>query len=224
MTLRSLGWGLLGVFAVGYFNGVIRANYLSIYTTFLFDAAVLGLYLGFSIGWPQDAMRVIRRPAGQWVFALIVWPTLLTLVPINDYLIQLVALRATVWFLPVMLVASRLNAKDLTVIGRGLAILNLIALAGGVYVYQNGVASLYPLNAVTQIIYMSKDVAGSEYHRIPSIFLSSHAYGGAMLLSLPFLLDRTFGRGVGVVDRARLLSAWRPRLEESYCVPRVNRS
>jgi len=34
-TLRSLGLGFVAVFAVGYFNGVIRANYLSAFTTFL---------------------------------------------------------------------------------------------------------------------------------------------------------------------------------------------
>jgi hypothetical protein len=107
-----------------------------------------------------------------------------------------------VWFLPVLLIASRLKVNDLAVIARGLAILNLVALGGGVYVYQYGVESLYPRNAVTQIIYMSKDVGGFEYYRIPSTFLSAHAYGGAMLFSLPFLLDRTFGCGVRVADRA----------------------
>ena len=48
-TFRSLGWGLLAVVAVGYFSGVIRANYLGVFTTFMFDAAVLGLYVGYFI-------------------------------------------------------------------------------------------------------------------------------------------------------------------------------
>jgi hypothetical protein len=201
LTLRSLGRGLVGVLAVGYFNGVVRANYLSVYTTFMFDAGLLGLYVGFFAGRPRDAVAVFRSPAGLWVLVLIAWPALLTLVPVNDYLVQLVALRATVWFLPVLLVASRLRADDLAVLARGLAVLNLVALGGAVYVYQYGVESLYPQNAVTQIIYMSKDVGGYEYHRIPSTFLSAHAYGGAMLLSLPFLLDRALGRGSGAFDR-----------------------
>ena len=47
---RSLGWGFLAVLAVGYFSGVIRANFLGVFTTFMFDAAVLGLYLGFFFG------------------------------------------------------------------------------------------------------------------------------------------------------------------------------
>jgi hypothetical protein len=37
--MRSLGLGFVGLFAVGDFNGVIRANYLSVLTTFMFDAA-----------------------------------------------------------------------------------------------------------------------------------------------------------------------------------------
>ncbi len=201
LTVRSLGRGFIGLFAVGYFNGVIRANYLSVYTTFMFDAGLLGLYLGFFVVRARQATGIWSSPAGIWTIVLIAWPTLLTLVPINHFLVQLVALRATVWFLPAMLVATRLRAADLNVMARGLAVLNLIALAGAVYVYRNGVEALYPENAVTQIIYQSNDVTGSGYHRIPSIFLSAHAYGAAMLLSLPFLLGQLFGRGIGLIDR-----------------------
>src|SRR5262245_50996847 len=93
LTLRSLGLGLLGVFAVGYFNGVVRANYLSVYTTFMFDSALLGLYVGFFAGWPREAAEVLRGAAGRWVLLLVIWPALLSLVPVNDFLVQLVALR-----------------------------------------------------------------------------------------------------------------------------------
>ncbi len=201
-TVRSLGLGLVAVMAVGYFNGVIRANYLSPFTTFMFDFGLLGLYVGFFVARTRDSAGVWATPLGRWALALIVWPVMMVIVPINDYLVQLVALRATVWFLPAMLVASRLRVADLTMIARGLALLNLAALAAGVYVYQNGVESLYPDNAVTQIIYASKDVGGgSEYHRIPSTFLSAHAYGGTMMFSLPFLLGHLFGPRTGAVDR-----------------------
>jgi hypothetical protein len=132
---------------------------------------------------------------------LIAWPSLLTLIPVNDPLVQLVALRSSIWFLPIFLVATRLTVVDLTTLSRGLAVLNLVALAGGIYVYQNGVEALYPQNAVTEIIYKSKDVGGYEYYRIPSTFLNAHSYGGSMLLTLPFLLDRLFGRRSGLPDR-----------------------
>ncbi|HVL12831.1 MAG TPA: hypothetical protein VM529_09705 [Gemmata sp.] len=200
-TLRSLGWGFIAVFAVGYFNGVIRANYLSIATTFMFDAALLGLYVGFLVGHPRDAVGVWQSRAGQWTLALIIWPVVLTLIPVNHFLVQLVALRATVWFVPVLLMATRLRAADLTVITRGFAVLNLVALGGGLYVYQNGIAALYPENAVTAIMYLSKDVAGFQYHRVPSFFLSAHAYGGAMLFSLPFLIGLLFNPRETLVDR-----------------------
>jgi hypothetical protein len=201
LTLRSLGLGLVSVFAVGYVNGVVRANFVSMSTTFMFDSALFGLYVGFVTGWPREIHGILSKAAGKWVLILIAWPALLILVPINDYLVQLVALRATVWFLPVLLIASRLRAADLDEIARGLAVLNLVALGGGVYAYLYGVESLYPENAITQIIYKSNDVAGYQYHRIPSFFLSAHAYGGAMLFSLPFLLDRLFGAGARVLDR-----------------------
>src|SRR5512135_3707562 len=96
-TFRSLGWGFLAVLAVGYFNGVVRANFLSVYTTFMFDAAVLGLYLGFFIGQSRRAAGVWSGPAGPFVRFLIAWPTLLSFVPVNNFLVQLVALRGNVW-------------------------------------------------------------------------------------------------------------------------------
>ena len=200
-TTRSLGWGLVAVLAVGYFNGVIRANFLSVFTTFMFDSAVLGLYVAFFFGRGRQAVGVWSGPAGQFVVFLIAWPTLLTLLPVNSFLIQLVALRATVWYLPVLLIATRLTAADLSIIARGLGVLNLVALAGGLYVYFNGVEALYPQNAVTGIIYMSRDVGDFEYHRVPSFFLNAHGYGGTMLFTLPLLLGQLFGARVSSSDR-----------------------
>lgn len=200
-TIRSLGLGFVALFVVGYFNGVIRANFLGEMTTFMFDFGLIGLYIGFFIGRPKDAANVWISPLGYWTTALIGWPVLMVFIPINDFLIQLVALRSTVWFIPVMLISSRLGTGDLLTISRGLAILNLFALAGGIYVYQNGIESLYPDNAITGIIYRSKDVGGFEHYRIPSTFLSAHAYGGTMLFSLPFLIGQFFGRGGRLFDR-----------------------
>jgi hypothetical protein len=201
-TIRSLGLGCVALIAVGYFHGYIRANYLGIATTFMFDAALLGLYLGFFVFHSIDAVSVWFTTAGQWVIALMCWPALMCLVPVNDYLVQLVSLRATIWFLPVLLVASRLRADDLVVIARGLSVLNIAAFAGGLYVYRYGVESLYPDNAVTQIIYRSNDVAGYQYHRVPSFFLSSHAYGGTMVYSLPFILGLLFSPKTGFFNRS----------------------
>lgn len=200
-TKRSLGCGFVAVFAVGYASGVVRANVLGVHTTFMFDAAVLGLYLVVFTCRTGRSSSLRSEPAGPMVLFLIAWPALLCLIPINNFLVQLVALRSTVWLLPILLVATRLTASDLALITRGLVVLNLVALAGGIYVYLHGVEALFPKNAITQIIYRSGDIAGNKYHRIPSIFLSAHAYGGTMLLTLPFLLDRVSGIGVRLTDR-----------------------
>lgn len=201
-TSRSLGWGFLVVVAVGYFNGVVRANFLGVFTTFMFDAAVFGLYLGYLSGRSRWAEGGGSGPIGRLVVFLMVWPSLLFLVPANHYLVQGVALRAAIWFLPVLLIAARLHADDLEVLARGLAVLNLVALAVGAYIFLYGVDALYPKNAVTEIIYKSRDVGGrTKYHRVPSLFLNAHSYGGTMLYTLPFLLDRLAGFGVRMRDR-----------------------
>jgi hypothetical protein len=197
----SLGRGFVAMLAVGYICGVIRANYLGLYTTFMFDAGVLGLYLGFLVKRSQEG-QAERSAAVPFVVFLIAWPALLTLLPINHYLVQLVALRATVWYLPVLLVALRLRAPDLVLMTRGLAILNLVALAGGVYLFRYGIETLYPMNPVTVIIYKSNDVTGAnKFHRIPSFFLSAHAYGGTMLLTLPLLVGRLAAPRVRLLER-----------------------
>jgi hypothetical protein len=202
-TYRSLGWGFLAVFAVGYLSGVIRANYLGISTTFMFDAALLGLYLGFFLGKSRRATGGTSGMAGPFIVFLIAWPALLCILPVNHILVQLVALRTNVWFLPALLIAIRLTATDLAVLTRGLAVLNLMALAVGVYIYFNGVEALFPRSPITEIIYKSGDIVGYgyRYYRIPSTFLSAHAYGGTMLFTLPFLLDRLVGVQVRQVDR-----------------------
>ena len=141
------------------------------------------------------------------VLFLITWPAFLCLVPINYFLIQCVALRAAIWFLPVLLIAARLTTADLAVLARGLVVLNLVALAVGIYVYVHGVEALYPVNAITEIIYRSRDLGGmTKYHRVPSSFLSAHAYGGTMLCTLPFLLDRLAGVTVRLLDRCLALA------------------
>ena len=48
-TRASLGAGISVMLCVGYLNGIIRANFLGMPTTFLFDAAVAGLYAAQSV-------------------------------------------------------------------------------------------------------------------------------------------------------------------------------
>ena len=169
---RSLGTGFLAVIAVGYFSGVIRANYLGVFTTFLFDAAVLGLYLGFFFRKSLRAGRVEAGLARPLVLFLIAWPAFLCLVPINYFLIQCVALRAAIWFLPVLLIAARLTTADLAVLARGLVVLNLVALAVGVYIYLYGVQVLYPVER-DHPDYLQLEGSGRDDQVPPGSFLVS---------------------------------------------------
>ena len=76
-TRKSLGLGLAAAVGVGYVNGVSRANCLGVWTTFMFDCAILGLYAGYlgradrAVGW--------RSPLGTWVAVLTLWPAARTL-------------------------------------------------------------------------------------------------------------------------------------------------
>jgi len=194
-TRASLGHGLAWVAGVGYVSGVIRANFLSVFTTFMFDAALAGLFLGVLLFHRQRVAPLLDRPLGHWWIALSAWPLVLSFAPINDYLIQAVALRATVWFLPALLLGACLDKRDFFVLRGALVALNFVALAAGLYIYRNGVEALYPENAVTEIIYNSRD-AGDGYRRIPSTFLSSHAFGATMFASIIFLASGLVtGRG-----------------------------
>jgi hypothetical protein len=183
---RSLTAGVSIVLTFGYLNGWIRANYLSIYTTLMFDGAVFGFYCGIL---PVLLKRSSReRPRlRKWFLCLLIWPTLLLAIPVHDPLIQLLGWRAEVWVLPMLLVGACLQPRDLYRLANSVAVLNLVALSAGVFLYFRGIEALYPRNSITELMFRSNDVAGG-HSRIPSTFLSAHAYGGAMLQSLPILL------------------------------------
>lgn len=191
---RSLGQGLVALLAVGYFYGILRANISAGASYFIFDVGLIGFYL--SQRWtspnPGEAKRV--EAVALWTVVLIVWPTLLVVMPAQPILVSLVGLRGSIFFLPVILLGSRLRDKDLFQLGSGLAVLNLIAAGFAWAEYFTSVQKFYPPGPSTAIIYASGDVAGG-FFRIPAIFTSAHAFGGSMVVSLPFLL--------GVWERAK---------------------
>ncbi|MGC3968259.1 MAG: hypothetical protein QM775_13080 [Pirellulales bacterium] len=181
------------------------ANFVSTYTTFLFDFAVLGMYLSLLLRPPPATQGSGKSKIVPWITALILWPLIVSAVPQNDILVQFVAFRATAWFLPMLWVGSRVTLADLRVVALTLALLNLVALAFGVAEYHYGVQAFYPLNAVTQIIYNSSDVAGGHL-RIPSTFLNSHSYGGTMVCTLPFILGLLLKKRVSDLEKALLFA------------------
>jgi len=182
---RSLGQGLLALLAFGYFFGIVRANWLSTTTYFMFDAALVGLYLSQKWNTPANSTRA--HALRVWLLLLMIWPVLLLFVPFQPILVALVGLRSCVFFLPMLWLGSRLKQRDLYVLAGGLATLNLVSLGFALAEYSMGVPRFFPQNAVTEIIYMSGDVAG-HFLRIPATFSSAHAYGGMMVYSLPFLI------------------------------------
>ncbi len=184
---RSLANGLGVCLLCGYVYGVLRSNYLDGFAQFIFDASVLGLYaarLGPRLI-PRGSQNL--RTLFAWVIALVAWPTFLLLLPYDPFLINLVGLRVAIYFVPVLLVGIQLKGSDVAGLASWLAALNLAALAAAVYEVRYGIESLYPRNAVTYLIYATA-IGEESTHRIPSIFPTAAAYGGAMTLSVPFLV------------------------------------
>jgi len=184
---RSLGLGVCVLLVFGYFYGIVRANLLTAYSHFIFDAGLIGFYL--SQRW--TVKRLVEDPRtralGWWTLALIAWPMLMVFMPFQPLLVSLVGLRGNALFLPLLVLGSWLYGKDVYRISIGLALLNLVALAFAGAEYFRGVAEFYPYSPVTGIVYSSSDVAGGFY-RIPAIFATAHAYGGTMVASLPYLI------------------------------------
>jgi hypothetical protein len=184
---RSLAQGLIAVLTFGFFYGILRANLLTTFSHFIFDAGLLGLYaarLGRRVE-PGEAKR--SHVVAVWVALLILWPTLLVMLPFQPWLVSLVGLRGNIFFIPLVLLGSRLKGKDLITLGVGLAALDLVALAFAGAEYVLGVPRFFPVSPVTRIIYASGDVEGG-FFRIPSIFSSAHSFGGTMVATMPYLV------------------------------------
>jgi hypothetical protein len=107
--------------------------------------------------------------------------------PAQDLMIRLVGLRTSIFLLPFLLLGARLLPEERYKLALGLAALNLVALAFAGAEFFIGVQEFFPLNPVTKIIYMSKDVTGDLAYRIPACFANAHAYGGAMVVTVPLV-------------------------------------
>ena len=183
---RSLTAGVAAVATVGYAYGVLRANFLDTFSHFLFDAAVLGFYASL-IGRRPSAAGPGAAELRRWVWLLLGWAGVMFLLPLQHPLIQLVGLRGNAFLLPFLLVGGWLDRRDAERLALWLAALNILAFAFAMAEYRMGVPAFFPKNAVTEIIYKSKDVANYTAYRIPACFSSAHAFGGSMVLSLPWL-------------------------------------
>ena len=185
---RSLSGGVGLALAVGYMYGIVRANYPQAATYFIFDSALAGLYLAVFTRRRTPIERRKMRRIAPWVMVMCAWPIALALLPLQDPLIQLVGLRGQIFFLPFLLIGAMFDDSELRKLTFWLAALNLVAFgfAGCEYIF--GLSSFFPHNAVTIILYSSKDVASRSEYRIPSTFVNPAGYGGVMVLTLPLLV------------------------------------
>jgi hypothetical protein len=206
---RSVGQGMAGVLAAGYFYGILRARFPDGFSHFIFDAAVLGMYLGHFVR--VGTFRAAKAPElSQWATVLIGWPLVifaLGLLYPQHLLIQLVGLRAAVWFLPFLFLGAWAGLDDMRVVARTLAALNLLALLVALGEYFLGLETFFPRNAVTEIMYRSNDVAGYTAHRIPATFISAAAYGTMMAQSVPWLVGRWLDVRVGYLEKGVVVAA-----------------
>lgn len=185
---RSLSAGIGCLLLVGYAYGIIRANRMDGYSHLLFDAALCGLYAARFLTPISLAERVRLDELRTWLFVLMGWPIVLFLAPRQDILVELVGLRGNIFMLPCLLLGARLTRHDIGNLAVWVAVLNIAAAAVAAAQFVVGIEPFFPHNAVTEIMYRSGDIANFTAHRIPSTFTSAHAYGGAMVLSIPLLL------------------------------------
>jgi hypothetical protein len=185
---RSLVSGLVTLFAIGYAYGLVRANIPETFSHFIFDAGVVGLYFA-QLSHRLTAIEKYRTERIKpWVELLIVWPLLVFFLPIQNWLIQVVGLRGSIFLLPFILLGARLDQSERDRLALWLAGLNVAAVIVGGIEYFRGIETFFPHNQMTELIYKSTvGVGESAAYRIPSSFANAHAYGGTMVATLPFL-------------------------------------
>src|SRR6478609_6971821 len=71
---RSLGRGLGVVLAIGCFYGIVRGQFPDGFSHFMFDGALLGLYLARFSRTPTVEETLRSRGVRSWVMVLSLWP------------------------------------------------------------------------------------------------------------------------------------------------------
>ncbi len=205
---QSAGLGLASVIWIGGIYGIIRANNLDVATYFMYDAAVLAIYL---VQLPNMTVASRRTNALRgWTIVLLGWPMIyfgIGFVFPQHPLIQLVGLRAAIWFVPFIMVGAQLTLQDFKVLAIAIAGLNLVSFAFAVAEFYLGIEMFFPRNAATEILYLSKDVAEHTAYRIPATFTSPASYGGYLVAGFPFLIARLASRGISIPERLLMLAA-----------------
>ncbi len=198
MGKRSIVDGMKVVIAVGYLYGITRANIIHPLSHFIADSAVAGLFVAQLFRPLGTAERQRLSALRSWVVVLVLWPLLLFALPVQDMLVQLVGLRASILILGFLLLGARMGSEDYYELAVWCAFLNIMAFALAATEYVVGIEPFFPRSDVTEIMYRSRLLVGTDptqpvLYRIPSSFSSAHAYGGTMVMSLPLLLGAWVG-------------------------------
>jgi hypothetical protein len=203
---RSLVAGLCALLGIGYTYGIVRANLPDGFSHLIFDCGVLGVYAAH-LWRRQPVWQGIRsEDLRNWIFVLIAWPVLLFFSLRQDPLIQVVGLRGNIFLIPFIILGARLTGDDIYKLALWLSVCNIAAGLFGLVQFAIGVEPFFPRNAVTDIIYRSKDLANYTAYRIPSSFSSAHAYAATMVMTIPILAGAWVQPHYGKWQ-ARLISA-----------------
>lgn len=194
---KSVWQGIAAVLTVGYAYGIVRANVAGA-THLLFDASVAGLFAAQL--W--NVLKAPDRPGLYalrcWTLVLIAWPTLLFFFPAGDVLVELVGWRANVFLLPFLLIGAQLDDDSVYKIGMVMAVLNIGTAVVGALEFTFGIQMFFPYSEVTDMLYRSRlNDMESIGLRIPATFVNAHAYGGTLVMTLPFIF------GAWIQPRAR---------------------
>lgn len=192
---RSLWVGLAAVMTVGYFYGIVRANLPETASHFTFDAACVGLYLALLTGRRSPLQKSKLRRIVPWFMCLAAWPTLMFFVPIQPMVVQLVGLRAHVFFLPFLLMGAMIADDEIYHLSLYVAVLSIAALGFALAEVVWGVPRFYPFSPVDALIYGSQDIlvgGRTTDYRIPATFVQSAVYGGQMVGTMPLLAGLLF--------------------------------
>jgi hypothetical protein len=184
---QALVNGLIAVIGVGYVYGILRANIPETYSHFIFDAAVAGLYVSQISHRLTITEKYRVEKLKPWLELLIAWPILIFFLPLQDWLVQFVGLRGSIFLLPFIFLGARMSSEDRYRLALWLAGFNVaVCVLGGVE-YFWGIQSFFPRNDVTELMYRSTVFKDQLDLRIPASFANAHAYGGTMVVTLPLL-------------------------------------
>ena len=187
LSRKSLVWGIASAIAFGYFYGILRANLNETMSHFIFDTALIGLYVGRIVAVRSDTLVNTKR-VQPWLIVLIAWPVFMTLLPIQDPFIQLVGLRGSVLFLPMLLLGVQMDSEQRNRLALSIAVLNLVVFAFALAEFWYGIQDFYPRNEVTESLYRTRTDAMGQSYRIPATFTGSAVYAGTMVATLPLII------------------------------------